>query len=96
MPTALEVINMEGINQDVQRFLRNRHRQLLLDATTKPHPINTFQWDYSYIPWKDWPVEMRRQSILDASMFGRTWMHGRTSVVADVFKYAARPRPGDC
>jgi AbrB family looped-hinge helix DNA binding protein len=34
--------------------------------------------------------QMRRQSVLDASIFGRTWMYGRTSVVADVSKQAAR------
>jgi hypothetical protein len=28
--------------------------------------------------------------VLDASQFGRTWMHGRTWVVADIFKCDAR------
>jgi hypothetical protein len=49
-----------------------------------------FQWDYSYFKWQDIPREVRRQMVLDASQCGRTWMHGRTGVVADIFKCAAR------
>jgi hypothetical protein len=45
-----------------------------------------FQWDYSYFKWQDIPREVRRQMVLDASQFGRTWMAGRTYVVADIFK----------
>ena len=45
-----------------------------------------FPWDYSYFKWQDTPREVRRQMVLDASQFGRTWMHGRTWVVADIFK----------
>jgi hypothetical protein len=83
-------MDKEQLNQDVNRFLRNRHRQLQKDAALKPNKLNTFQWDYSYIPWKDWPVEMRRESVRNASTFGRTWMYGRTCMVADVFKNDAR------
>jgi hypothetical protein len=36
------------------------------------------------------PRDVRRQMILDASQFGRAWMHGRTWVVADVTKQRAR------
>jgi hypothetical protein len=49
-----------------------------------------FPWDYSYFKWRDIPREVRRQMILDASQFGRAWMHGRTWVVADVTKQRAR------
>jgi hypothetical protein len=49
-----------------------------------------FQWDYSYFKWQDIPREVRRQMGLDASQFGRTWMCGRTRVVADIFKCDAR------
>jgi hypothetical protein len=49
-----------------------------------------FQWDYSYFKWQDIPRQVRRQMVRDASEFGRTWMHGRTSVVADIFKCDAR------
>jgi hypothetical protein len=49
-----------------------------------------FQWDYSYFKWQDIPRKVRRQMVLDASKFGRTWMHGRTGVVADIFKCNAR------
>jgi hypothetical protein len=52
---------------------------------SKPEP-DEFQWDYSYFKWQDIPREVRRQMVLDASQFGRTWMHGRTWVVADVSK----------
>jgi hypothetical protein len=36
------------------------------------------------------PRHVRRQMIRDASQFGRTWMHGRTWVVADIFNCDAR------
>jgi hypothetical protein len=49
-----------------------------------------FQWDYSYFKWQDIPRHVRRQMVLDASRFGRTWMHGRTWVVPDIFKSDAR------
>jgi hypothetical protein len=49
-----------------------------------------FHWDYSYFKWQDIPRHVRRQMVLDASQFGRTWMHGRTHVVADIFKCGAR------
>src|SRR5690242_6367338 len=49
-----------------------------------------FPWDYSYFAWQDMPREVRRQMVLDASQFGRTWMHGRTYIVADIFKCDAR------
>jgi hypothetical protein len=49
-----------------------------------------FQWDYSYFNWQDIPREVRSQMVRAASQFGRTWMHGRTWVVADIFKCDAR------
>jgi hypothetical protein len=49
-----------------------------------------FPWDYSYIPWKDWQLDLRREFVRHASMFGRTWIVGRTSTQMDVPLYAAR------
>jgi hypothetical protein len=49
-----------------------------------------FPWDYSYLPWQDWPVDLRREFVRHASMFGRTWIFGRTSTLMDVHKYEAR------
>jgi|SRR6516165_671012 len=49
-----------------------------------------FQWDYSYFKWQDIPRQVRRQMVLDRSMEGRTWMRGRTWVVADVTNQGAR------
>jgi hypothetical protein len=63
---------------------------LLADSLVKPNRINTFFWDYSYFKWQDIPVEVRREMVRDASTFGRTWITGRTSMVADVFKHDAR------
>jgi hypothetical protein len=67
-------MDREQLNRDVQRFLRNRHRQLQKDAAVKPSKLNTFQWDYSYIPWEDWLVELRREMVRNASTWGRTWI----------------------
>ena len=49
-----------------------------------------FPWDYSYIPWQDWPLDVRREWIRGASVFGRCWVYGQTSYQMDVPKYAAR------
>ena len=49
-----------------------------------------FQWDYSYFKWQNIPVAVRREMIRDTSMFGRTWIRGRNSVLIDVFKQEAR------
>jgi hypothetical protein len=54
-----------------------------------------FQWDYSYFKWQDIPREVRRQMVLDRSLEGRTWMHGRTGVVADIFLCDARQMYND-
>jgi hypothetical protein len=78
------------LNRDVKAFLRKRHRQLQKESLEKPNRMNTFQWDYSYIPWKDRPVEVRREMVQNASSFGRTWIYGRTGVLMDVFKRDAR------
>ena len=45
-----------------------------------------FQWDYSYFAWQNIPRHVRRQMVRAASQFGRTWIYGRTYVVADIFK----------
>jgi hypothetical protein len=79
-------LNTEQLNRDVREFLRKRHRQLKKDAAIKPTKLNSFQWDYSYIPWKDWPVEVRREMVKYASIFGRTWIYGRNETLIDVFK----------
>jgi hypothetical protein len=49
-----------------------------------------FQWDYSYFKWQDIPRDVRRQMVLDRSLAGRTWMQGRTWVVANVTNQGAR------
>jgi hypothetical protein len=49
-----------------------------------------FPWDYSYIAWKDIPPDVRREFVRHASMFGRTWISGRTSTLMDVHNYEAR------
>jgi hypothetical protein len=53
---------------------RKAERKLLIEALQH----DEFPWDYSYIPWKDRPVEVRREMIRFASWFGRTWIEGRT------------------
>lgn len=78
------------LNRDVKAFLRKRHRQLQKESLEKPSRINTFQWDYSYTPWKDWPVEVRHKHVMLASIFGRTWVYGRTKAYLDVPKRDAR------
>jgi hypothetical protein len=49
-----------------------------------------FPWDYSYIAWKDRPLDVRREMIRWASLFGRCWIQGRTETLMDVYKYDAR------
>ena len=61
-------------------------RKLLVRALQREE----FPWDYSCFKWQDMPVEVRRELIRESSMCGRTWIHGRTSVVADVSKREAR------
>jgi hypothetical protein len=82
-------LDKDQLNRDVREFLRKRHRQLKKDAAVKPNKLNTFQWDYSYTPWKDLPVELRREWARSAS-WGRTSVEGRTTPCPDVFKYNAR------
>jgi hypothetical protein len=65
---------------------RKEERKLLIEALQSEE----FPWDYSYIPWKDRPLEVRREMVMNASIFGRCWIHGRTSVLMDVHKYQAR------
>ena len=49
-----------------------------------------FPWDYSYVPWKDIPPDVRREMVLDTSRFGRCWIQGRTETMIDVDKCDAR------
>ena len=67
-----------------------RHKQLQKESLEKPTRMNTFQWDYSYISWKDWPVELRSKHVMLASIFGRTWVYSRTKTYLDVPKRDAR------
>ena len=68
------------------KSLRKFARKLLVRALQREE----FPWDYSYFKWQDMPVEVRRELIRESSHWGRTWIHGRTSVLMDVHKYQAR------
>ena len=61
---------------------RKEDRKLLIEALQS----DEFPWDYSYIPRKDRPVEVRREMVKNASVFGRCWIWGRTTFLMDVFK----------
>src|SRR4029077_15639390 len=65
---------------------RKKEHEMLLRALQ----CDEFPWDYSYFKWQDIPREVRREMVIDASKFGRMWMLGQTSVVADIFKCDAR------
>jgi hypothetical protein len=65
---------------------RKAERKLLVEALQSAE----FPWDYSYFKWQDIPAEVRREMVSTRSMFGRTWIYGRTSVLMDVFKREAR------
>ena len=52
------------------KSLRKFERKLLVRALQREE----FPWDYSYFKWQDMPVEVRRESIRESSLCGRTWI----------------------
>jgi hypothetical protein len=63
-----------------RKSLREKERELLAEALQH----DEFPWDYSYFKWQDISIEVRREMIRMRNMAGRTWMHGKSQVVADV------------
>jgi hypothetical protein len=73
-----------------QRRNSKRRRKKRYSQLREALKSDKFPWDYSYTPWKEIPEDVRREMVHSASVFGRCWIWGRTSILMDVYKNNAR------